>query len=227
VQDAVEADRCVGDGLGDGAGCDSRAGRGGIRPTKLPSQRRHRSPGQLRRVPGEHASSHSRCDRDRGRLGRDRCPPDTRRQTRGHPRRHHKTRRRDESLVVAEATCEELRKSTSPPSSDDATASRLPPVHPSASRCSKRSSRSSNSSSGPGSPSSRRSMCGGGGGPRQTARGRALGGLQRRQSGLHGRGPRLLPERPIFWDRGESDIAADIRTAKEHGLPLSFCATTP
>lgn len=29
---------------------------------------------------------------------------------------------------------------------------------------------------------------------------------------------RLLPKSPIFWDRGESDIAADIRTAKEHGF---------
>jgi glycerophosphoryl diester phosphodiesterase len=29
---------------------------------------------------------------------------------------------------------------------------------------------------------------------------------------------RLAPRIPVFWDRGESDIAADIRTAKQHGF---------
>jgi len=41
---------------------------------------------------------------------------------------------------------------------------------------------------------------------------------------------RLAPGIPVFWDRGESDIAADIRTAKQHGfetLVLNERAVTP
>ncbi|MFA6562253.1 MAG: glycerophosphodiester phosphodiesterase [Verrucomicrobiia bacterium] len=41
---------------------------------------------------------------------------------------------------------------------------------------------------------------------------------------------RLAPTIPVFWDRGESDIAADIRTAKQHGfetLVLNERAVTP
>ncbi|MBI5685495.1 MAG: hypothetical protein HZC54_10465 [Verrucomicrobia bacterium] len=41
---------------------------------------------------------------------------------------------------------------------------------------------------------------------------------------------RLAPSIPVFWDRGESDIAADIRIAKQHGfeaLVLNERAVTP
>lgn len=41
---------------------------------------------------------------------------------------------------------------------------------------------------------------------------------------------RLAPRIPVFWDRGESDIAADIRIAKQHGfetLVLNERAVTP
>ena len=41
---------------------------------------------------------------------------------------------------------------------------------------------------------------------------------------------RLAPTIPVFWDRGESDIAADIRIAKQHGfetLVLNERAVTP